>query len=92
MILNLLNLVFVTFVALAVSGAKASRRSDYGRHVNTYEDEPNFTFGELWDLQNAFLTQIMYPNNVLQAKSINSDLLAPNVSVPSPSVRYLPSV
>jgi len=41
---------------------------------------PNFTFQELWDMQNAFYTQFMYPNNVAQAKSINSTLLAPNVS------------
>ncbi len=93
MVLSRLNLLFATLIVLALSGVRASRLQghdasnrcgNYGLHVDIGEDEPNFTFEELWDLQNTFLTQFMYPNNALQARSINSDLLAPNVSRSSP--------
>lgn len=49
------------------------------RYNHQYTKTPNFTFKELWDLQNAFLTQFIYPNNAAQAKSINSSLFAPEV-------------
>jgi hypothetical protein len=54
----------------------------YGPQNNGHpgDEVPNFTFKELWDLQNAFFTQFIYPNNVAHAKAINSTLLAPNVS------------
>ena len=56
----------------------------HGHHCGSEDDVPNFTFNELWDMQNAFFTQFMYPNNVAQATSINSTLLAPNVSKRDP--------
>jgi hypothetical protein len=51
---------------------------EHHHHENSTET-PNFTFQELWDMQNAFFTQFLYPNNAVQAKSINSSLLAENV-------------
>ncbi|KAF2405160.1 hypothetical protein EJ06DRAFT_525706 [Trichodelitschia bisporula] len=41
--------------------------------------QPNFTFDEMWKMQTKFWDAFMYPNNVAEAKSINSSLLAPNV-------------
>ena len=53
----------------------ASTRHDYG----TVNERPNFSFDELWTLHDQFYTAFMYPNNVAQAKAINSTLLAPNI-------------
>ncbi|KAH8819704.1 hypothetical protein F5884DRAFT_23627 [Xylogone sp. PMI_703] len=39
----------------------------------------NFTFDELWNLQVNFLNNYTYPNNVIQAESINSTLFAEDV-------------
>ncbi|RFU29087.1 hypothetical protein B7463_g7214, partial [Scytalidium lignicola] len=39
----------------------------------------NFTFDELYNLQVNFLNNYTYPNNVVQAESINSTLFAENV-------------
>jgi len=52
---------------------------DHHHHHDNSSETPNFTFEELWDLQNTFLTQFMYPNNAKQAESINSTLFDPNV-------------
>ena len=62
---------------------------DHGHHCASDGDVPYFTFNELWDMQNAFFTQFMYPNNVPQATSINSTLLAPNVSKCDPDATDL---
>ncbi|KAF2141347.1 uncharacterized protein K452DRAFT_309122 [Aplosporella prunicola CBS 121167] len=39
----------------------------------------NFTFDELYDLQSRFWDNFISPNNAIQAKSINSTLLAPDI-------------
>lgn len=40
---------------------------------------PNFTFSELYSLTNRFLTNHMYPLNIVQASSINSSLLSADI-------------
>ena len=40
---------------------------------------PAFAYNVLWNLHQAFYTAFIYPNNVKQAQSVNSSLLAPNV-------------
>jgi hypothetical protein len=64
---------------LSVSPPPSGDNSWY-RPQSTESCVPNFTFDEMWRLQNEFWTQFVYPNNVQQAKAINSSLLAPNVS------------
>jgi len=84
---HLLLLAALTILALPTVTARPvpgyrrhGKRHDWQPYGAPNDDEvPNFTFDELWDMQNAFYTQFMYPNNVAQAKTINSTLLAPNV-------------
>src|SRR6266487_353015 len=42
-------------------------------------EQPTFPFKKLWDLHKNLLDNIMYPNNINQAKAINSTLFAENV-------------
>ncbi|KAL8769004.1 MAG: hypothetical protein Q9209_004921 [Squamulea sp. 1 TL-2023] len=41
--------------------------------------QPNFTYTQLWDLNQKFLDAFIYPANVKEARAINSTLLAENV-------------
>jgi hypothetical protein len=45
----------------------------------TYTETPSFSVDELWDLHQQFTTAYIYPNNAIQAESINSTLLADNI-------------
>ncbi len=40
---------------------------------------PQFSFKELYDLEINFLNNFLYPNSTVQAKAINSTLLAPDI-------------
>lgn len=46
--------------------------------TNTTET-PDFSFDELWNMTNGFFENFLYPANIVQANSINSTLLAPDI-------------
>lgn len=48
-------------------------------NVTVPSSVPVFTFNELYDMTTHFFDQFVYPNNVIQAKSINSTLWAEDV-------------
>lgn len=52
-----------------------------GQNVSDYtaHDVPHFTFDELYNMTETFFTAFTYPNNVAQAKQINSSLFSPDV-------------
>ncbi|KAL2042776.1 hypothetical protein N7G274_004535 [Stereocaulon virgatum] len=50
--------------------------TSYGPSYNT---APHYSFDELFQLQKEFLDNFIYPANQVQAKSVNSSLLAPDV-------------
>ncbi|KAK3677781.1 hypothetical protein LTR78_002631 [Recurvomyces mirabilis] len=56
-----------------------SYTSSIGPGPTGVNETPHFSYDELWDIHNNFLKAFTYPNNVEQAKTINSTLLAPNV-------------
>ena len=47
--------------------------------LNQTSQTPNYTFDQLYNLTIAFMDQFMYPNNVKQAKMINSTILSEDI-------------
>jgi hypothetical protein len=65
----IISLACGAFVARSVEDDTAPRD-------NPSPDQPHFTFDELYKLQLNFLDNFIFPADVIQAKSINSTLLA----------------
>lgn len=58
---------FTRFAVLALAAVSIASR------------QPNYSFQELWDLQNNLLAQFIYPSDVAQAEAINSTLLSEDI-------------
>lgn len=74
-------LLVVSGLASFANGAPPSHHHGHGGFSNSTSHEPagKFTFDQLWDLNQKFWTSFVYPNNVAQAKSINSTLFADDI-------------
>lgn len=70
--MQILRLMTFLSKSLGIYGAAA----DTSKHVS---NTPHFTAQELYNLQTNFLDNFIYPNCTIQAKSINSTLLAPEI-------------
>ena len=65
--------------ALATGSAASSYQSLDKRATTPSLAQPSFSTDELYDLQTKFLDAFMAPKNAIEAKKINSTLLAPDV-------------
>ncbi|KAF8866304.1 hypothetical protein BDZ45DRAFT_735581 [Acephala macrosclerotiorum] len=47
--------------------------------ASNHASHPHLSFHKLWELEMNFLDNFLYPNSTIQAKSVNSTLLAPDI-------------
>ncbi|KAF2002109.1 hypothetical protein P154DRAFT_574423 [Amniculicola lignicola CBS 123094] len=73
----ILSAAFIVFagVAAVISASPSVSRRDEPNNISS----PNLGYNELYRLQNQFYERFKYPNNVVEAHSINSSVFAENV-------------